>query len=98
MHRSSKRFNTNTALSLTCFRLVRTYHNKGQFQNSAILAAKRCAVNNQIINLIDIDTAELKLSDPRVTPETVDELYQFGSIVLADVRQRASGVESKLTT
>lgn len=54
-------------------------------------------MGEQIFKPVDAEDIRNRLSDPALDQVVVDDLFQFGSLVLAEVRQRISWVESKLT-
>jgi hypothetical protein len=51
----------------------------------------------QVLHLIEIDTIEQRLSDPRTPNATVEELYRFGTLLFTELQQRSSETDRKLT-
>ena len=51
----------------------------------------------QIINLIDIETVELRLSDPGTPQELVDEFYRFGQILFQEMLSRGAELDRRAT-
>jgi hypothetical protein len=52
----------------------------------------------QQISYVDIDDIEVQLSSPELPDSSVGELYRFGEIMLSDVRQTSSLLDTKLTS
>ena len=51
----------------------------------------------QIVRLVDIETIELRLANPKTQDGTVEELYRFGSLVFSEIQQRGAELDRKLT-
>jgi hypothetical protein len=51
-------------------------------------------VPKQILQFVDIDDIELQI--PALNGDTVEELYRFGTLMVSEVQQRASQLDSKL--
>lgn len=51
----------------------------------------------QLLHFVDIDTVELRLSDPALPDAMLDELYRFGQILFSEMLSRGSEIDRKLT-
>jgi hypothetical protein len=51
----------------------------------------------QVLNYVDLEAVELRLADPSISPELVEEYYRFGQVLFSEMLSRGADVERKLT-